>query len=33
VEIYDAWAEANFGGNPAKPFKFDIEKCPGLNLE
>jgi hypothetical protein len=22
--------EANFGDNPAKPFKFDIDKCPGL---
>jgi hypothetical protein len=33
VEIYDAWGEANFGGNPAKPFKFDIDKCPGLDLE
>jgi hypothetical protein len=24
--------EANFGDDPAKPFKYDIDKCPGLNL-
>jgi hypothetical protein len=23
--------EANFGDNPAKAFKYDIEKCPGLD--
>jgi hypothetical protein len=22
--------EANFGNDLAKPFKYDIEKCPGL---
>jgi hypothetical protein len=22
--------EANFGDHPAKPFRFDIGKCPGL---
>jgi hypothetical protein len=25
--------EANFGENPAKPFEYDIEKCPGMGLE
>jgi hypothetical protein len=25
--------EANFGDNPAKPFKFDIDKCPGLVVD
>jgi hypothetical protein len=23
-------AEANFGSNPAKPFSYDIKKCPGM---
>jgi hypothetical protein len=25
--------EANFGDNLAIPFKFDIEKCPGIVFE
>jgi hypothetical protein len=25
--------EANFGDNLAKPFSYDIDKCPGMNLE
>jgi hypothetical protein len=25
--------EANFGDNPAKPFKYDIKKCSGLVFE
>jgi hypothetical protein len=25
--------KANFGDNPAKPFKYDIKKCPGLVFE
>jgi hypothetical protein len=25
--------EANFGNNPAKPFEYDIKKCPGMGLE
>jgi hypothetical protein len=25
--------EANFGDDLAKPFSYDIDKCPGLNLE
>jgi hypothetical protein len=24
--------EANFGNDPAKPFKYDIQNCPGLDL-
>jgi hypothetical protein len=24
---------ANFGDNPAKPFEYDIQKCPGMGLE
>jgi hypothetical protein len=22
--------EANFGNDPAKPFSYDIKKCPGM---
>jgi hypothetical protein len=25
--------QTNFGDDPAKPFKYDIEKCPGLGLD
>jgi hypothetical protein len=25
--------KANFGDNPAKPFKYDIKKCPRLMFE
>jgi hypothetical protein len=25
--------EANFGDNIAKPFKYDIDKCPGREFE
>jgi hypothetical protein len=25
--------KANFGNDPAKPFKYDIEKCPGMVFE
>jgi hypothetical protein len=25
--------DANFGDNPAKPFEYDIKKCPGMGLE
>jgi hypothetical protein len=24
---------ANFGDNPAKPFSYDIKKCPGIVFE
>jgi hypothetical protein len=24
--------EANFGDDPAKPFEYDIQNCPGLEL-
>jgi hypothetical protein len=24
--------QTNFGDDPAKPFKYDIEKCPGLGV-
>jgi hypothetical protein len=24
--------EANFGNNPAVPFRYDIDNCPGLQL-
>jgi hypothetical protein len=34
VFIYYASVEANFGDNlAAKPFKFDVDKCPGLFFE
>jgi hypothetical protein len=33
VAVYNTSFEANFGDNPAKPFKFDIAKCPDLILE
>jgi hypothetical protein len=29
----DMSVEANFGDNPAKPFEYDIKKCPGMELE
>jgi hypothetical protein len=29
----DAHLEANFGDNVAKPFEYDIQKCPGMGLE
>jgi hypothetical protein len=29
----DMSLEANFGDNPAKPFEYDIKKCPGMGLE
>jgi hypothetical protein len=25
--------EANFGNDSAKPFKYDIENCPGMGFE
>jgi hypothetical protein len=25
--------EANFGDDPAKPFEYDIQNCPGLELD
>jgi hypothetical protein len=28
----DMFLETNFGDDSAKPFKYDIEKCPGLGL-
>jgi hypothetical protein len=28
----NAWFEATFGNDPAKPFKYDINECPGLIL-
>jgi hypothetical protein len=31
VSIYEsASIEANFGDDSAKPFKYDIKKCPGM---
>jgi hypothetical protein len=33
VSIHDGLLEANFGDNPAKSFKYDIEKCPGMGFE
>jgi hypothetical protein len=29
----DMTLETNFGDDPAKPFKYDIEKCLGLGLD
>jgi hypothetical protein len=26
------YIEANFGDDPAKPFEYDIHKCPGMAL-
>jgi hypothetical protein len=26
----DGSMEANFGTDPAKPFEYNIEKCPGM---
>jgi hypothetical protein len=33
VTMWDMSMEANFGDNPAKPFEYDIKKCPGMGLE
>jgi hypothetical protein len=34
AELWDYMSlEANFGDNPAKPFEYDIKKCPGMALE
>jgi hypothetical protein len=35
VTLWDEMSsiEANFGDNPAKPFAYDIQKCPGMGLE
>jgi hypothetical protein len=34
IKIGDVSVKANFGDNPAKPFKYDIgRKCPGLGYE
>jgi hypothetical protein len=30
LTMMDASIEANFGDNPANPFKYDLDKCPGL---
>jgi hypothetical protein len=30
LEIRNDSLEANFGNDPAKPFEYDIETCPGL---
>jgi hypothetical protein len=32
-DFADMTLETNFGDDPAKPFKYDIEKCPGLGLD
>jgi hypothetical protein len=28
--LMDGSVEANFGDESAKPFKYDIKKCPGM---
>jgi hypothetical protein len=33
VKMLDASVEFNFGDNLAKPFKFDVEKCPELTFQ
>jgi hypothetical protein len=30
ISMNEGSVEANFGGNSAKPFKYDIQKCPGM---
>jgi hypothetical protein len=30
--IWNDSFEANFGDDPAKPFKYHIKKCPGMGL-
>jgi hypothetical protein len=32
-DFADMTLHTNFGDDPAKPFKYDIEKCPGLGLD
>jgi hypothetical protein len=31
-DFADMTLKTNFGDDPDKPFKYDIEKCPGLGL-
>jgi hypothetical protein len=33
VQTVDIPLEANFGNDKAEPFKFDIKKCPILDLK
>jgi hypothetical protein len=33
IRICDVSVEANFGDYTAKPFRYDIDKCPLLNIE
>jgi hypothetical protein len=31
VSLWGVYIEANFGDDPANPFKYDIHKCPFLS--
>jgi hypothetical protein len=33
VHIFNVSLEANFGQDPGRPFKFDMDKCPELAFE
>jgi hypothetical protein len=33
IKMMDSSVEANFGHDLAKPFKYNIEKCPGMVFE
>jgi hypothetical protein len=33
IEISHVSVEANFGNDPAKPFAYSIEKCPGMGYD
>jgi hypothetical protein len=33
AQLWDFSSEANFGDDKSKPFKYDIDKCPGLLLD
>jgi hypothetical protein len=30
INMWRVSMEANFGDDPAKPFKYDVEKCSGM---
>jgi hypothetical protein len=33
LELCHASMEANFGNDPAKPFAYNIEECPGMGFD
>jgi hypothetical protein len=33
IQMCRVSVEANFGNDPAKPFAYNIEKCPGMGYD